>query len=104
MTDTHSLSLLCESKMSPRVFKDGALVFWFHSYDVQVESRASVHVGRSSQNDVADAKIWLEPKIEIARQGRTLSRSELMTAIHVVEANIVRLKEAWHAHKSRTSR
>lgn len=89
--------------MSPRIFKDGELVFWFHSYDVQVETRASVHVGRGSQNDVADAKIWLEPEIEIARPGRTLSRSELTTAIRIVEANIVPLKEAWYAHKSRTS-
>ena len=32
--------------MSPRVLKDGELVFWFHSYDVAHETRASVHVGK----------------------------------------------------------
>lgn len=37
--------------MSPRVFKEGEFVFWFHSYDVLHESRASIHVGKGSQND-----------------------------------------------------
>ena len=43
--------------MSPRVLKDGELVFWFHSYDVAHETRASVHVGKGVQNDTLDAKI-----------------------------------------------
>lgn len=58
--------------MSPRVFKEGKFVFWFHSYDVLHESRASIHVGKGPQNDAGDAKIWLEPQIEIGRPGRTL--------------------------------
>jgi hypothetical protein len=81
--------------MSPRVFKEGKFVFWFHSYDVLHENRASVHVGTGSQNDAGDAKIWLEPQIEIGRPGR----SELNDAIGIVERNLDRLQEAWNAHK-----
>ena len=86
--------------MSPRVFKQGELVFWFHSYDVLREDRASVHVGGGSQNDLADAKIWLEPDVEIARVGRTLNLRQLRRAVRLVEANRARLLEAWNDHKS----
>ena len=85
--------------MSPRVFKEGEFVFWFHSYDVLHEDRASIHVGKGSQNDSGDAKIWLEPEIEIGRAGRTLSRSDLDDAIKIVRQNLDRLKEAWNDHK-----
>lgn len=85
--------------MSPRVFKEGEFAFWFHSYDVLHENRASVHIGKGSQSDSGDSKIWLEPKIEIARTGRTLSRSDLDDAIKIVERNLDRLQEAWNAHK-----
>ena len=88
--------------MSPRVFKEGEYVFWFHSYDVLHENRASVHVGKGSQNDSGDAKIWLEPQIEIGRAGRTLSRGELDYAIKIIEQRLDRLQEAWNAHKRKT--
>ena len=87
--------------MSPRVFKEGEYVFWFHSYDVLHEDRASIHVGKGSQNDSGDAKIWLEPKIEIGRSGRTLSRSDLDDVIKIVEKRLDRLQEAWHDHKTK---
>ena len=85
--------------MSPRVFKEGEFIFWFHSYDVLHEDRASIHVGKGSQNDSGDAKIWLEPQIEIGRSGRTLSRSDLDNVIKIVKQNLDRLKEAWNDHK-----
>lgn len=85
--------------MSPRIFKEGEYVFWFHSYDVLHEDRASIHVGKGSQNDSGDAKIWLEPKIEIGRSGRTLSRSDLDDVIKIVEKRLDRLQEAWNDHK-----
>ena len=87
--------------MSPRIFKEGEYVFWFHSYDVLHESRASIHVGKGSQNDSGDAKIWLEPQIEIGRSGRTLSRSDLDNVLKIVEKNLERLQEAWNDHKSK---
>lgn len=85
--------------MSPRIFKEGEFVFWFHSYDVLHENRASVHVGKGSQNDAGDAKIWLEPQIKIGRAGHTLSRNELNDVIEIIERNLDRLKEAWNDHK-----
>ncbi|MBM3127986.1 MAG: DUF4160 domain-containing protein [Chloroflexi bacterium] len=85
--------------MSPRVFKEGELVFWFHSHDVLWEHRASIHVGKGSQNDANDAKIWLEPQIEIAREGRTLSRTELNQSLQIIKQNLGRIMEAWNAHK-----
>ena len=69
--------------MSPRVFKEGKLVFWFHCHDVLWERRDRVHVGKGSQNDPNDAKIWLEPQIEIARERRTLNRPEPNQALEI---------------------
>lgn len=89
--------------MSPRVFKEGELVFWFHSHDALVENRASIHVGKGSQNGSTDAKIWLEPQVEVARVGRTLSQAELNRATKIVEHNLERLLEAWYAHRRRTN-
>lgn len=89
--------------MSPRIFIEAGLIFWFHSYDVLWENRASVHVGKGSQNDVTDAKIWLEPQIEIAREGRTLSRTELNQALRIIEQNLKRILEAWNGHKRKTN-
>jgi len=89
--------------VSPRVFKQDDLVFWFHSHDVLWENHASIHVGKGSQNDTMDAKIWLEPEIGVARSGRTLSRTELNRALRIIEQNLGRLLEAWNAHKGKKS-
>ena len=51
--------------MSPKILESRDLIFWFHSYDALHENRASVHVGKGLQDDSNDAKIWLEPRIEI---------------------------------------
>jgi hypothetical protein len=88
--------------MSPRVFKEGEYIFWFHTYDVLHENRPSIHVGKGSQSDAADAKIWLEPKIEIACSGRTLSQSDLDRVLKIIEQYLDRLHEAWNAHKRKT--
>jgi len=45
--------------MSPKVLEEGGLIFRFHSYDALHENRASVHVGKGTQDDLHDAKIWL---------------------------------------------
>ncbi|MCK6622430.1 MAG: DUF4160 domain-containing protein [Calditrichaceae bacterium] len=79
------------------------MLFWFHSYDVLWENRASIHVGKGSQNDVSDAKVWLEPQIEVARAGRTLNSSELSLALRIIEQNLKRILEAWNAHKNKTN-
>jgi hypothetical protein len=87
--------------MSPRVFKQGQFVFWFHSYDASSENRASVHVGKGSQNDTGDPKIWLEPEITVERTGHTLDERELNDALKIIKKNHIRLLQAWHAHKKR---
>jgi len=75
------------------------LIFWFHSYDALHENRASVHVGKGSQNDHNDAKVWLEPKIEIARAGKTLKTQELTKAFKIIEQDLEYLLEEWHGYK-----
>lgn len=88
--------------MSPKVLVDGNLIFWFHSYDALHESRASVHVGKGSQDDFNDAKIWLEPKIEVGKTGRSLRRHELNRALRVIRTNQDYLLEQWNEYKGRT--
>jgi hypothetical protein len=87
--------------MSPKVLQEGALVFWFHSYDARFEGRASVHVGKGSQDDRNDAKIWLEPEVEVAHVGRTLRRDELRRALKVIEQNRQYLLEQWYVYKGK---
>jgi hypothetical protein len=41
-------------------------------------------VGKGSQDDFNDAKIWPEPEIEVARPGRTLKRHALGQALKVI--------------------
>jgi hypothetical protein len=88
--------------MSPKILEESNLIFWFHSYDALHENRASVHVGKGSQDDYNDAKIWLEPQIEVARPGRTLKRHELSRAIKIITENQHYLMEQWYGYKGRT--
>lgn len=87
--------------MSPKVLVVGALIFWFHSYDAIHEDRASVHVGKGSQDDYNDSKIWLEPAIEVAKSGRSLKRHELERAIVIIQQNLDYLLEQWDGYKGR---
>ena len=89
--------------MSPKILVDGAFVFWFHSYDALHENRASIHVGKKSQDDFNDAKVWLEPQIEICRPGRSLRRHELDRALRVIERYHEYLMEEWHEYKGTRS-
>lgn len=88
--------------MSPKVATIKNLVFYFHSYDVQNEERASVHVGKESQNDTGDAKIWLEPLVEVHRPGRTLESKELNYAVKSIKKNRARFLKAWQTHRRQT--
>lgn len=85
--------------MSPKVLQEGNLFFWFHSYDARFEERASVHVGKGAQDDFNDAKIWLEPTIEVAKPGRSFKQHELRQALKVIEYHQAYLLEAWHGYK-----
>ena len=87
--------------MSPKILEEGSLIFWFHSYDALHEERASVHVGNGSQDDYTDAKIWLEPEIEVARPGHRLRTHELSRALKIIKQNHVYLLEAWYGYRGR---
>ena len=89
--------------MSPKILVEGSLIFWFHSYDAVHENRASIHVGKGSQDDYNDAKIWLEPEIEVARTGRTLRKHELNHAMKIIEQNHSYLREQWYDYKGKSS-
>ncbi len=89
--------------MSPKVLTAGSLIFWFHSYDALHESRASVHIGKGSQDDTNDAKIWLEPNISVARPGRVLRQYELRQALKIIEENQDFLLEQWNDFKGKSS-
>ena len=89
--------------MSPKILVEGSLIFWFHSYDAVHENRASIHVGKGSQDDYNDAKIWLEPEIEVARAGRTLRKYELNRAMKIVQQNHSYLREQWNDYKGKSS-
>jgi hypothetical protein len=67
------------------------------------ESRASVHVGKSSHDDKNDAKIWLEPKVEVARIGKTLKTHEVNQALKVIEQDLKYLLEEWHGYRSKAN-
>jgi len=89
--------------MSPKVLEASGLIFWFHSYDALHEDRASVHVGKGSQNDHTDAKIWLEPEIAVARPGKTLKTQELNKALRVIEKDLEYLLEEWHGYRNKAN-
>lgn len=85
--------------MSPKILEESGLIFWFHSYDALHENRASVHVGKGSQDDHNDAKIWLEPEVEAARLGRTLRKHELNRALKIIKQHRNYLMEQWYGYK-----
>lgn len=89
--------------MSPKVLEGDGLIIWFHSYDALNEKRASVHVGKGSQDDHNDAKIWLEPKIEIARAGKTLKTRDLHKALKMIEQELDYLLEEWHGYRNKAN-
>ena len=58
-------------------------------------------MGKGSPDDYNDAKIWLEPEIEVARPGRALRGHELNRALRVIKHNHAYLLEEWHDYKAR---
>lgn len=89
--------------MSPKVLEGNGLIIWFHSYDALHENRASIHVGKGSQDDHNDAKIWLEPKVEIARTGKYLKSHEINKALKMIEQDLDYLLKEWHGYRSKAN-
>ena len=76
--------------MSPTILKEKGYRFYFFSRE---ESRMHVHV----MCENGEAKFWLEPDIELARNFR-LSRVQLRETEHIVEAHSDEIKAAWKKH------
>jgi len=76
--------------MSPTVLLVGGYRFFFYSRE---ERRAHVHV----QHGAGEAKIWLEPKVELASVAG-LSARRVRRAIHLVEAHHETIRAAWAEH------
>ena len=76
--------------MSPTIFREGGLRFFFFSRE---EKRLHVHAMSAD----GEAKIWLEPSVELANN-YGLSDRELREALRLVEERKDEIKAAWHAH------
>ena len=73
--------------MSPTVFRERGYRFFFFSRE---EPRMHVHVYCGD----GEAKFWLEPEIELARNFR-LSRRQLRDVESIIEAHEDELRRAW---------
>ncbi|NBQ89110.1 MAG: DUF4160 domain-containing protein [Betaproteobacteria bacterium] len=76
--------------MSPTVFRAQGYRFFFFSRE---EPRLHVHV----MSETGEAKYWLEPAVELAKNHR-LSRQELREIEVIIEARRHEIELAWNAH------
>ena len=73
--------------MSPTILRDRGYRFYFFSRE---EARKHVHIHGSN----GEAKFWLEPDIELAKNHR-LSTQQLAKLQEVIEEHYDELTEAW---------
>jgi hypothetical protein len=78
--------------MSPTIFRQGGYRFFFFSKE---ETRMHVHVYCSD----GEAKFWLEPEIELARNFH-LSRAQLQETEKLIEEHCDEFKAAWKKYFS----
>jgi hypothetical protein len=76
--------------MSPTVFRDGPFRFFFFSRE---ETRMHIHV----QSADGEAKFWIEPAIELARN-YGLSDQGLSRALQLIVDHEQEIRDAWHRH------
>jgi len=76
--------------MSPTVFRENGLRFYFFSRE---ESRMHVHVISGD----GEAKFWLEPEIELAKNYH-FSRKQLKNIESLIEDHFNELISAWQEH------
>lgn len=79
--------------MSPTVFKESGYRFFFFSRE---EERMHVHIVSSE----GEAKFWLEPEIELARN-HGHSRKQLKNIESLIEVRHDELVSAWKQHFGR---
>jgi hypothetical protein len=76
--------------MSPTVFKEKGYRFFFFSRE---EARMHIHVISAD----GEAKFWLEPELELAKNYK-LSRLQLKTVEQLIEEHQDELISAWQKH------
>ena len=76
--------------MSPTIFRERGYRFFFFSRE---ESRPHIHIYCGD----GEAKFWLDPQIELARNYR-LSKVQLTEIEAIIEAHYDELKAAWNSH------
>ena len=79
--------------MSPTVFRDGPFRFFFFSRE---EERLHIHV----QSPDGEAKFWLDPEIELARN-HGLSDQDLRRVEGLIEDHEQEIRDAWTSHFGR---
>ena len=75
--------------MSPTIFRESGYRFFFFSRE---ESRSHVHV----YSPDGEAKFWLDPELELARNYR-LSKVQLKGIEKIIERHYDELKAAWNS-------
>lgn len=76
--------------MSPTVFRSGPYRFYFFSRE---EERPHVHI----QSADGEAKYWLDPEIELARNYKLSSR-QLRQIEELIREHQDEIRNAWDAH------
>ncbi len=74
----------------PTVFIDGPFRYYFFSRE---ETRRHIHVSSSE----GEMKVWLEPKIEVAKVVN-LSQQEVTKILNTVEERKEQIDEFWNKH------
>ncbi|HPA26062.1 MAG TPA: DUF4160 domain-containing protein [Acidobacteriota bacterium] len=78
--------------MSPTILREKGYRFFFFSRE---ESRMHIHV----ECPGGEAKYWLEPKIELARNHR-FSQSQLKDIETIIEVHYADFRNAWEVRRS----
>ncbi|MBI5740915.1 MAG: DUF4160 domain-containing protein [Nitrospirae bacterium] len=78
--------------MSPTILREKGYRFFFFSRE---EARIHVHVVCSD----GEAKFWLDPEIELAKN-HNLSRVHLKEIENIIEEHFNEFKNAWKKHRN----
>jgi Domain of unknown function (DUF4160) len=79
--------------MSPTIFREGPFRFYFFPRE---ETRMHVHVHATA----GEAKFWLEPRIELARN-YGLSMRQVNAALRLIQEHEDDIRKAWKTHFGR---
>ena len=81
------------STVAPTIYREAGYRFFFFSRE---EARTHVHVAGAE----GEAKFWLEPQLELAKNYR-LSRAQLREIEQIIEAHEDEFRAAWDRHFNR---